>query len=856
MANLNKQGFIDIDPNTLTEQELFLLYQTMKGYKWRYDNDPEYSEEYKRDVIIPRFKKELNTIIGKKYTEYFLNLQDITNFCRNNDIPLGPARGSAGGSIVSYALGISNVEPLRFNLIFERFLNPERNSPPDIDTDVSWARRQEVIDYITRKHGKEHVSQIMTFGTLSLKVLLDDLGRVYNIPRADIERVKKSIQGDAEKATFAKAIEQEGFRHEWNELIRREPRIEDAVAKLEGLHRHTSIHAGGVVIATDEIMDLAPTYYASGKGRQIVQYEMADAEAVGLLKLDLLGLRTVTHLDWAKKMIQKNYDPNFDWDLKKLDDQAVFDIINAGNTAGIFQLEGTGITKFAQDMHIDKFEDIIALMALYRPGTLDSGSAYQYIKRKNGKEPITYPHPDLEPILKETYGIIVYQEQVMEIFRVMAGYSWGQADMARKAMGKKKKEIMDAELEKFKAGARSKGYNEEDIEKIAHLIETFARYGFNKSHAVAYAYLVYWTAQAKARFPECFYSAWLNITDASDKKSWIIDHLIRDGIQIVPPNINKSDAQFAMVDRNVISFGLQAVKGLGDKMVAQIITNRQLGGDFKDYADFCVRCTSIAVDKKEALIKAGAFDFDPLGRGVLLQNARIINTLAKAGKDFSEKLVEPETPLTDLQMAEMEKEIVNFYITMNPLTAIREEIEMLGGTIGIPIENLSSEPLVGGRITNVHKHVIKKKGKNEGKEMAFVEVDDGSMVYDVSVFPDDLVRYGGDLVKDKMVAIKCQKSTFGGKQTLSCKEVFQINIEHRQYKSIRVNVGEPTNMSIARLKMILDKAEQGKTIIEIQMIEGGYEFVMQSRVYTIKVTNDIIDELKTVFGEQSVTMRR
>ena len=847
---------IDITSDMITDQVKYLIYQTEKGYHWRYDNDPDYSPARIQDEVIPRIKKELNVIIGKKYTDYFLNLQDITNFCRKNDIALGPARGSAGGSIVSYCLGISDIDPLKFGLIFERFLNPERNSPPDIDTDVSWARRQEVIDYIERKHGVEHVSQIMTFGTESLKVLLDDLGRVFNIPMTDIKRVKDSITGD-EKARFCDAIEQEGFRREWNALIAKEPRIEKCIARLEGIHRHTSIHAGGVVIATDKIEDLAPVYKAGGKGRQIAQYEMAYAEAVGLLKLDLLGLKTVTHIDWAEKMINKNYDPNFKFREQPLDHKEAFDIINAGNTAGIFQLEGTGITKFAQDMRIDSFNDLIAINALYRPGPLDSGAAYSYIKRKLGKEKITYPHQDLEPILKETFGIIIYQEQVMSIFRTMAGYTWGQADKARKAMGKKKKEIMDEELAKFRKGAAANGYDNKVIDEIADLIATFARYGFNKSHAVAYAYLIYWTALCKARYPECFYSAWLNITDQSAKQSWIIDHMIRDGISITPPNINESDKMFSMVGPKQVGFGLQAISGLGEKMVDRIITNREIGGPFKSYADFCKRCTSIAVDKKEALIKCGAFDFDPYGRGVLLQNARMININAKAGKDFESKMVEPSEPLTPLEMGEMEKAVINFYVTFNPIAEVQAEIKMLGGTIGLPLEELTGYPIIGGRVTNLHKTTVKKKtSKLYGREMAFAEIDDGEMVYDITLFPDALMEYESILYKDNMVAIKCKKSTFAGKISLTCEEAFAINLKSRQYKTIQINVGHTTPLKIAMLKMVLDKAPQGSTELEIKMQEDGYEFVMHSNFYKIQAADDIISEIGGIFGTDAITFRR
>ena len=834
----------------ITEQARYLAFLTEKGMERRYggeNGDPEYIE----CVVVPRIREELRIINKMGFAEYFLILEDITSYCKTHDIPVGPGRGSAGGSVVSYCLGITEIDPLKFGLIFERFLNDERYSPPDIDTDVCWARRQDVIDYIVKKYGSDKVAQIVTFGTLSLKSLLDDLGRVYAIPQKEIDKVKSAIREDGDKMTFAKAYEQEAFAHAFRSLCLIEPRIEKAVARLEGLHRHGSIHAGGVIIATDPIMDLAPVYVPSGKGRQVVQYEMTDAETVGLLKMDLLGLRTVTHIDWAEKLVRKWYDKDFYTRGYRLDDQEAFDIINKGDTAGIFQLEGSGITAFAQRMKVESFNDIIALLALYRPGTLDSGSAEQYIKRKNGEEPVTYPHPDLEETLKDTYGIIVYQEQVMSMFRIMAGYSLGQADMARKAMGKKKKEIMDAELEKFKAGARANGYEEAVIEEVAHLIETFARYGFNKSHAVAYAFLCYWTAVIKARYPDAFYTAWLNITDTAEKQGWIINHLIRSGIRLLPPDVNQSVAQFTITNPQEIRFGLQAVKGVGKTMVKSIVANREIAGLFKSYADFCYRLPSVAVDKKEALICAGAFDFDTqYHRGMLLKNARIINLLAKNQEDFTEKLI-PTEELRPMQMGELEKEVINFYVTFNPIHAIQDELEMMGGQVGVPIEELPKYPLIGGRITNVHMH----RTKTKGEDMAFIEIDDGHEVYSVTIFPNIWKTQCGVIIKDQMVACRCTKGSYQGKATLQADEIFKIDIENRN-ATLVVDMGTPNALQMAQFKMLLDSAEAGKSEVKIRMKCGDYKFLLKSRLYNIKITDDILTGINEVFGPNSVKLER
>lgn len=832
----------------ITEQARYLAFLTDRGVQKRYVHK---GAEYIETVVMPRVREELRIINKMGFAEYFLILEDITTYCRSNDIALGPARGSAGGSVVSYCLGITEIDPLQFDLIFERFLNDERFSPPDIDTDVCWSRRQDVIDYIVGKYGEEHVAQIVTFGTLGVKSLLDDLGRVYGVPIKDIERVKKAIVEDGDKMTMAKALENEGFREEFKILCEQEPRMAEGMQKLEGLHRHGSIHAGGVIVASEPINTLAPTYLAKGKGRPVVQYDMVDAEQVGLLKMDLLGLRTVTLIDWAEKDVRKWHDPNFHTRGYRLDDQEAFDIINRGDTAGIFQLEGTGITRFAQQMKVESFNDIIALLALYRPGTLDSGSADQYIKRKNGEEEVTYPHPSLEPILKDTYGIIVYQEQVMSIFRTMGGYTLGQADMARKAMGKKKKEIMDAELDKFREGARKLGYDEQTIEEVAHLIETFARYGFNKSHAVAYAFLTYWTAILKARYPDCFYTAWLNVTDDGDKQGWIIDLATRAGVEILPPDINLSQGQFSVTKVNEIRFGLRAIKGMGQSFVVKTLNSREANGEFKSYYDYCHRLSSIPIDKKEAMIGAGAFDFDPNHhRAELLHNARIMNLYAKDNKEYKH-LIKTDIPeLKPLEMGELEKEYVNFYITANPIKNIQNELKMMGADLGIKTGDLRGKPLVGGKITNVHKLKTKK-----GDEMAFVTVDDGIVSHSITMFPSIWKKFSKTMIVDEVFAFRCELGEYRGEATLQAYTAFQIDIKNRDV-TVVIDVGTPTPMDIARLKMVLDGADKGNSMIKIKMVQDNYQFVLKSELYKVNATDDILNEIREIFGSNSIKFER
>lgn len=841
----------------LREQDLYLIYLTERGVKKRYgDKD----EGYIRDVVIPRVKKEIEVITSLGWSDYFLILADIMDYCRSNDIPVGPARGSAGGSVVSYCLEITDVDPLEFDLIFERFLNPERNSPPDIDVDLCWNRRQEVLAYVYKKYGEDRVAQIVTFGTLSAKSLLDDLGRVYRIPKEDIAELKRIIDSldDGDKITYDKLVDEPAFINKIHELEKRDSRVVEALAKLEGLHRHTSIHAGGVIIANQPMHNLAPTFRPSRKEkRTAVQYEMTDAEAVGLLKMDLLGLKTITLIDWAEKDVRRLADPNFYTRGYRLDDQKAFDIINQGRTAGIFQLEGTGITRFAQEMHIESFNDIVALLALYRPGPLDSGAAQQYIDRKNGREEVRYPHPDLEPILKDTYGIITYQEQVMWTLQIMANYSLGQADIVRRAMGKKDDKLMQEELDKFKRASLATGrYSIDVIEEVAHLIETFARYGFNKSHGVAYAYLTYWTAVLKARYPAIFYSAWLNTVSDRDKMGWIIEMMTREGVRILPPDINKSGERFTPTDLNTVRFGLSAVKGMGKSFVKAVISNRETYGPFSSYINFCQRLGSIPVDKKEALIGAGAFDFEqesnPFAhRGFLLEHARSLNEYAKAVVDKPDKKM-PDLyyvdELTDLQKGELEKEYVSFYLTADPLKIVQDELRMMGAQVGVRTEDLVGTPLIGGRVTQVHAFNTRK-----GQEMGFVDIDDGIESRTVTFFPKEWEKFKAIMQDDKFVVVRCRVDRYRGKKTLNAEDAEEIILEERK-ADILLDIGKPTPLQIAELKSIIDQEPRGNSRLWIKVRSDTHQFLLKTSVY-VEPRQDLIDKLAERYGENAVALR-
>lgn len=842
----------------LTDVDKYLIYLVDKGAKERYsDKTPEYWEQ----VLMPRVREEIRVITNQRFSGYFLILADIIGYCHDHGIPVGPARGSAGGSVVAYCMKITEIDPLQFDLIFERFLNDARYSPPDIDVDIDWAHRQDVLQYVADKYGHDRTSQIVTFGTLSAKSLIDDLGRVLRIPKADIKELKQIIDesADGDKATYDKLIEDDRFRNKIHEVNAKEPRFAEGLAKLEGLHRHTSLHAGGVIIADQPMWNLAPTFVADRKKDKVaVQYEMFDAEAVGLLKMDLLGLKTVTHIDWAEKDVRRLIDPNFYTRGYRLDDQKAFDLINRGDTSGIFQLDGTGITRFAQEMHIDNFNDIVALLALYRPGTLDSDSASQYIARKHGKESVTYPHPDLEPILKETYGIIIYQEQVMQVTGVMAGYTMGQADLLRKAIGKKNKALMESELNKFKAKALETGkYDEKTLDEICNLIATFGRYGFNKSHAVAYAYLTYWTAVLKARYPAPFYCAWLNITSDRDKLGWIIEQMVRDGIEILPPDINQSGELFTTVGKNTVRFGLSSVRGMGKSFRQTVLSNREQLGPFTSYINFCARCTSIPADKKEALIGAGAFDFEqqqnPLfHRGFLYKNARALNAYAKKlteKKNAQFPVLEQVPELTDLEKGELEKEYVSFYLTADPLKVVQDKLKMLGAQIGVPANELTGEPMIGGRV--LHVHTLKTK---KGAKMAFVDIDDGVINHSVTFFPGEWKTYGGTIVQEgAFVAVRCVVDHYKGNKTLNAQKAKGIALESTD-ADIVINLGKPSKMELASVYSMVMQAPKGSSRIWLKVQSNKYEFLLKSEIQ-VDPNQGIIDHLQNLLGKSRVKLR-
>ena len=623
----------DVPEEYSTHAEYFRKLCT-DGLKKRYGENPDES-------IKQRFNYEMDVIEKMGYVDYYLIVWDFINYAKSQNIPVGPGRGSGAGSIVAYAIGITDIDPIKYNLLFERFLNPERISMPDFDIDFCYERREEVIQYVARKYGEDHVAQIITFGTMSARMVIRDVGRALDMPYAEVDKLAKMIPFELH-ITIAKALEQNPELkqlYDSNEDIKK---LIEISMGLEGLPRQASTHACGVVITKDPVVSYVPLYVRDGAIS--TQFIMTTLEELGLLKMDFLGLRTLTVIADAQKLVKqcRGIDVIFD---QEMNDPKVFKLWGEGKTSGIFQFESVGMTNFMKELKPDSLEDIIAGVSLYRPGPMDQ--IPRYIRNKQNPENAEYTHPSLEPILKVTYGCMVYQEQVMQIVRDLAGYSLGRADLVRRAMGKKKLDVMAKERENFIYGQVDEngnilipgcirnGIDEQSANKIFDEMAEFAKYAFNKSHAAAYSVVSYRTAYLKLYYPEEFMAATLNsFLGNLDKVPEYIDECKRLRIEILKPSINKSDTKF-IVDNKKIRFGLGSIKNVGINAIDNIVEERKKNGDFKDFSDFCERIQNEAINKKciESLIKAGAFDEFKQTRNTLLASyERIIDTINESSR--------------------------------------------------------------------------------------------------------------------------------------------------------------------------------------------------------------------------------
>ena len=732
---------------------------------------PNWETELK-PVYLDRLEVEIGLIKQMGFTGYFLIVSDFIIWSKSQGIPVGPGRGSGAGSIVAYALKITNVDPIPYNLLFERFINPERISMPDFDIDFCQDRRQEVIEYVTKKYGEERVGQIITFGTLSAKAVLRDVSRVFALPYSDADALAKLIPEEL-GIELQEAIDKEPKLKELEDNDPKIRRILQIGKRLEGLNRHAGIHAAGVIITNEPLVTYCPLYKGA-KGEQVVQFDKDFSETIGLVKFDFLGLKTLTVISNAQKLVMRDLQTDFDIEFIDYHDQSVYQLISEGSTVGVFQLESSGMQDLCKRIKPDSIDDITAINALYRPGPMGSGMHHEFAEIKHGlnQKVEVYAFEELKPVLKDTYGIIVYQEQVMNIARVVAGYSLGQADMLRRAMGKKKAEEMQMHKEIFRKGAVERGFNEEKAIALFELMEKFAEYGFNKSHAVAYSVISYQTAFLKRYFPAQFFAALLG-TEINNKEkiTAYIQEAKNFGISILPPDVNESLWLFNVIGQT-IRFGLGAVKGIGESAVEEIVRERESNGPFKGFVDFCERVNLKAVNKRvlEALIKVGAFDSsEKFNRKTLLDNMEFIVTFAE--KKQEEKLM-GQTSLFDLgetaqsseeqlnisesqefdekQKLSLEAELLGIYVSGHPLMRFKDIMTKLTSMSIAAIQDLptvakpegfnprlgdANDPskrsmIIAGMISEA-KVILTKKGD----KMAFVTFEDLTGKIECLFFP-------------------------------------------------------------------------------------------------------------------------
>jgi len=765
--------------------EGYLRKITYKQVKYRY---PKLTKEVKK-----RIEYELGLIIGLGYAEYFLIVQDFVNWAKKQEIRVGPGRGSAAGSIVSYILRITTIDPLEHKLPFERFLNPERESTPDIDLDFPDIRRDEVIEYVRKKYGEDHVAQIITFGTMESRMAIRDVARALGHPYASGDRLAKLIPATpGKKVKINDMIDQIPELKSAYETEEDSKKILDIAQKLTSVARHASVHAAGVVISDAPLTKYTPLQLDT-KGKGITtQYDMyaldlnVDDNAIGLLKMDFLGLRNLTILEKARDFVKETRNIVIDISEIPIDDKKVYKMISAGDTTGVFQLESQGMRRVAQKLKPTLFSDISAMVALYRPGPMQFID--EFIMGKQNPRTIRYPHPDLEPVLAETYGIAVYQEQVMEIPQVMAGYTLGEGDILRRAIGKKKIELMKKEYKRFSERALKRGYEKATIENVWSLIEKFAGYGFNKSHSVCYAMIAYQTAWMKANYPVEFMAALLTAeaNSGSTAKEIRVPMAIQEcqkiGIIVLPPNINSSQTGFRIEkDKKskgglAIRFGFSAIKNVGEAAINEIIIERKKNGKFESLADFCNRTSTQKVNKKviESLVKAGAFD--EFGkRNAILQGIDKIRSVAEknqkqkssgqtsifasspnndeAGKLSLGSIALPEVDEFPLEeMLGFEKELFGFFLTDHPIRRAILKFQQLTTHKLIEVEELESSTSVrlAGSIANIRTTFTKKNNQ----EMAFLSVEDDTGKIDVVVFPNLFQEAKIHLVQDTIILIE------------------------------------------------------------------------------------------------------
>ena len=824
--------------------------------------------------IKERLKFELSIIKKTKFSPYFLIVQDFVNWAKSNGIVVGPGRGSAAGSLVSYLLNITNIDPIKYELLFERFLNPERISMPDIDLDFADIRRDEVIRYVESKYGHDHVAQIITFGTMAARAAVRDVGRVLNLPYAYCDQVAKAIPMLMNLQTAIQTIP------ELREMYERDPegkRLLDIAQKIEGCARHASTHACGVVITKEPLDQYVPVQYAPTQDEKVkvTQYSLHPIEDLGILKMDFLGLKNLTIIEDTINIIKKTRDLEIIMEKISLDDRKTFELLKKARTTGVFQLESSGMRKYLRDLKPTELEDIIAMVALYRPGPMEW--IKDYIDGKHGLKTTTYLHPTLKPILEKTYGVAIYQEQIMQIARDLAGFSLGEADVLRKAVGKKIRKLLREQKQKFIQGCIKNGVSKNVAEKVFNFIEPFAGYGFNRAHAACYARIAYETAYLKANFPAEFMASLMTADyHDSDRIAIEVEECQEMGNEVLPPDINESYANFTVVKETLskgqptrIRFGLKAIKGLGSNIVNTIIAERKKSGPFKNIEDFLSRVQTKDLNKKslESLIKSGALE--QFGeRNLMLYNIEKFLTFSKTADRESfngqtnifKMLPTQAAPKLKLDKTEpapkkqrllWEKEYVGLYISDHPLTEYSEYLSKVTTPLNQVANYQPNARLkIGGIITQ-----IKKIMTRSNEPMLFVRVEDTSGHLEILVFPSILKKNATVWQENKVIMVNGKVSDKDGEYKILCETAHELELEKMKngQQAIQVTVTANTSKDVyEKLKSIFQN-HPGPYAAYLKVFSPTKSRLIKTE-FTVDYNRNIIKDIENLIGPSSVNL--
>ncbi len=858
----------------------YLHFRTYEGLKERY-KEPTPSQ-------IERAEMELACIQTMGFSSYFLIVWDFIDYARRNDIPVGPGRGSAAGSLVAYALKITDIDPIEHGLIFERFLNPERVSMPDIDIDFCYENRGRVIEYVKRKYGEKNVAQIITFGTLKPKNAIRDVGRAMNVPLQEVDRVAKLIptlmkvdKGKTQFETALATIPELKQVYDNDATLRQ---VMDYAMSMEGMARHASTHAAGVVISDQDISDLVPVYKPADSNDIATQYTMGTVEEIGMLKMDFLGLKNLTVIENCIKHIRKNHKVEIDWQTIPLSEKTTYRLLSEGRTFGIFQLESSGMTSLVRSLRPGSFEELTALLALYRPGPLGSGMVEDFVARKHGRKEVKYDHPLLEPILKETYGIILYQEQVMKIAQELGGFTLGGADLMRRAMGKKKASEMAKVRVQFIDGAKAKDIPEKVADHIFQQIDYFSGYGFNKSHSAAYAVISFRTAYLKAHFPVEYLAAMM--TNAIGGK---VEEMVtyfseaRDmGLKVLGPDVNESDKNFTPRQKTV-RFGLAGIKNVGDGLVESLVAEREKNGLFKDFEDFCTRLdpSLLRANTLECLIKVGAFDSLGHRRSQLLDAAEETIALAQAkaqekargqsnlfdafATDAGGAAVEMNHGVRLRNIPEIderirlqhEKELIGYFVSGHPLDAYEPDIQCFADFSITRIDQAEDGQICS--LVGMISKITPKVDKNGGN-MAFVEVSDAGNTIEAIFFKDSYEKSRQDIFIDNVVMLRGRVQERNGEKKMLANSVMPVEAmreKRTERLELRLDYDAAQNGLMDNLSSLL-KAEPGDKPVSLVVVVRARETELRvdlTKKVKVRLTDKLIKSLHRTNGVQKVIFR-